>query len=299
MNIRHLETFSVLSKHLSFTKAAEELFISQPAISRQISSLESEFGCTLFERNRRVVKLTRHGEAFLKYADRMLKDHRAWLKKIDEINRETHICLSVGFMNYLCNKEIMKTIEMYSKANKGLEVNIIYKSPPALLKMLQNEELNLGFTLLHPEKQFKDLQVHMLEQHEMKLAVNEGHPLAGSISPVDLNRLSGDHLFCISSESNRMAYEHVQMIMKSSDFKPGKISYSSTTKHVFANVIDSGGITFCVDEPGVDIPENIVLLPFINAYSKANVSMVWNKKSKEAKTLNLIEKFLSKNSILP
>lgn len=67
MNDLQIEYFLTVAKHLSFTKAAKELYVSQPAISRQILSMEEELGHTLFERNNKSVKLTEAGEMFFNF----------------------------------------------------------------------------------------------------------------------------------------------------------------------------------------------------------------------------------------
>lgn len=67
MNDLQIEYFLSVAKHLSFTKAARELFVSQPAISRQILAMEEDLGYTLFERTNKSVKLTETGEMFFRF----------------------------------------------------------------------------------------------------------------------------------------------------------------------------------------------------------------------------------------
>lgn len=77
MTLNQLESFLVLAERLSFTQAAEDLFISQPALSRMISSLEQELGIQLFYRSSRSVSLTPAGRAFAKECPRILDSYRS------------------------------------------------------------------------------------------------------------------------------------------------------------------------------------------------------------------------------
>ena len=60
-----LHIFKIVAKHLSFTKAAEQLYLSQPAISKAIKNLEQDYKTTLFIRKRNSIELTAEGKSFL------------------------------------------------------------------------------------------------------------------------------------------------------------------------------------------------------------------------------------------
>ena len=82
MELRHLKYFLKLAEELSFVRAAEKLFISQPPLSRQIKELEKELGATLFERNNKRVILTDAGKFYEKEIQELLKN-------LDRINIQT------------------------------------------------------------------------------------------------------------------------------------------------------------------------------------------------------------------
>ncbi len=77
LTLNQLESFLVLAERLSFTQAADDLFISQPALSRMISSLEQELGIRLFYRSSRSVSLTPAGRAFARECPRILDSYRS------------------------------------------------------------------------------------------------------------------------------------------------------------------------------------------------------------------------------
>jgi DNA-binding transcriptional LysR family regulator len=73
LNLKHLKVFYYVAKHLSFTRAAQELFVTQPAVAMQIDALEKHYGVRFFTRRKRQLALTEAGEALFEYAERIMQ----------------------------------------------------------------------------------------------------------------------------------------------------------------------------------------------------------------------------------
>src|SRR3954467_14427459 len=84
---RHLLAFAALARLGSFTRAAQELFLTQSAVSHAIKALEDQAGCRLFERAGRRVALTQSGEQFLRHVDRILGEMKTARSGLDELTR--------------------------------------------------------------------------------------------------------------------------------------------------------------------------------------------------------------------
>ena len=76
VHLRDLRYFLAVAQQLSFTHAAETLYVSQPALSKQIRALERQLRVTLFERGRSAVQLTRAGAELVPHAERMVASGR-------------------------------------------------------------------------------------------------------------------------------------------------------------------------------------------------------------------------------
>src|SRR3954453_10664278 len=74
MELRHLRTIAAVARHGSFSKAADELYLAQSAVSQQVRRFEDELGVEVFRRNSRSVELTAEGEVVLEYAPRVLRE---------------------------------------------------------------------------------------------------------------------------------------------------------------------------------------------------------------------------------
>ena len=104
MDIRCLKYFVSVAKHMNFTRAAKECFISQTAMSQHISKMEEELGFKLFYRNNRYVELTPGGKVFLEEATNLLRkfDHAVFWSSVASMDYTGQ--LRVGFL--LCGKKI-------------------------------------------------------------------------------------------------------------------------------------------------------------------------------------------------
>jgi len=95
-HIRDLRYFLVVGQELHFTRAAERLFVSQPALSKQIRMLERQLGAPLFDRDRRTVRLTAVGAALLPYAQRVVEEWDVAFEAVREARSRQRATLTVG-----------------------------------------------------------------------------------------------------------------------------------------------------------------------------------------------------------
>ncbi len=125
MELRQLRYFLAVSRTLNFTRAAEEMHVAQPPLSRQISSLEEELGTRLIDREARPVRLTEAGNVFRERAAEILS-------RIDRLKDETTSAGRTG----------RQTLKI------GFEVSVLYGRLPGLLKRLRCDHPQLQFDLV-------------------------------------------------------------------------------------------------------------------------------------------------------
>ena len=98
MNDLQIDYFMAVATNLSFTKTSEELFVSQPAISRQISQLEKELGCKLFRRNNKGTSLTEEGKLYFDLFSEFKANLITTRMKADQISGKNNTLMRVGFL---------------------------------------------------------------------------------------------------------------------------------------------------------------------------------------------------------
>ncbi len=141
-----LQIFKIVANQSSFTKAAEQLFISQPAVSKTIRNIEDEYKTTLFLRKRNSIELTTEGKSFLIYANKILsvfsEMENQFLHKKDPFPGLITFGVSTTLANYIIPKVIAKFREQFPETN----FKIISENSKNIEELILNQELDFGIT---------------------------------------------------------------------------------------------------------------------------------------------------------
>jgi DNA-binding transcriptional LysR family regulator len=188
MDIIKLEAFLTLAETGNFTRAADELFISQPALSKQISSLEEELKVPLFNRSKKATSLTLYGEYFVPYAKNMLANYRNAKEHILQIENLNEGTLRFGATNFIGVYLIPFYLAKFQELFPGITLHFTINSSRNILSKLSSYELE--FILLSDyieidEKRFARIPWY---QDELRVIVGKKCPLfeQDSVSLQDL-----------------------------------------------------------------------------------------------------------------
>lgn len=143
MKFEHLIAFSRVAQHLSFSKAADSLYISQSALSRKISELEKAVGCPLFSRSTRFVQLTQAGHVFEVRAQRILRE---WEALCDEMayfqDRQSHRHIHIGYVASSALPFITRTLSSPDWPEDTSEISLHKAHSADSLRMLREGRLD-------------------------------------------------------------------------------------------------------------------------------------------------------------
>lgn len=179
MTTLQMASFLAAAKNKNFTKAAEELFSSQPTISRQIALLEEEVGFPLFNRGKKVLALTPGGNV-------MYQGLQDVLSNIDECIRQARQAM-VGLegsiaLGCLSGTDTERTINpftvCFSKAYPSIDVSMESGSYSHLRSKLDSGELDMVFTLSFELSSYADIQYRDYCCVDVFFIISEDHPLA-------------------------------------------------------------------------------------------------------------------------
>ncbi|WP_309244894.1 LysR substrate-binding domain-containing protein [Bacillus sp. WMMC1349] len=186
MEFRQLECFMVLCKELHFTRAAENLNMSQPSLSQQIKNLESEVGVPLFDRIGKKTALTEAGKVLLVHSQRIFHEIEQAESALSDLNGLRRGRLSIGSLltciSYLLPAAILKFKHLYPQ----IELSVLGLRTGDIRTGLLENNLDLGIAFLPVDDE--ELATIPLLTEELSLAVPLGHPFS-KLKEVDMKLL--------------------------------------------------------------------------------------------------------------
>ncbi|MBN9613861.1 MAG: LysR family transcriptional regulator [Actinobacteria bacterium] len=144
MNLEQLRGFAEIAQTGHFTRAAERLHLAQPSLSRQIGSLETELGVTLFHRARGNVALTAAGERLLPIAKRMLADAESAREEMAELSGLRRGRVRLGATPTLCTSLVTDVLADFREAHPGIDIEILERGSRSLIAALMEGALDLA-----------------------------------------------------------------------------------------------------------------------------------------------------------
>jgi len=173
MDLGQLRYFTKIVEHRSFTKAAHDCSVSQPALSQQISKLEKELGQPLFERQGRSIRLTPAGQLLHLQADKILQLADDAKKQITDDGETGRICLSAipTIAPYLLPIILKSVGSLFPKANFVIGED----TTDDLLKRCSNGDVDVGIVALPAAAKY--LTIEPLFDEELMLALSPDNPL--------------------------------------------------------------------------------------------------------------------------
>lgn len=152
MRLDQLRSFEAVARLSSFTRAAQELFLAQPSLSRQIGALEAELGAALFRRAPSGVTLTAAGEVLLPVTRRMLADARGAREQLDELAGLRRGRVRLGAPPTLCVSLVADVLAAYRAAHPGIELHITEGGSRSLVDALDEGALDLALVVTRGEQ---------------------------------------------------------------------------------------------------------------------------------------------------
>lgn len=135
----------VLYKHKNITKTAQELFTSQPSITKRLRKMEVEFGITIVKGGRRGVHFTPQGEFLARSADYVLFNLRRIKEKVQNMDTQVSGTLRIGLSNYSTKQKLPGILKTFKEKNPNVEFQVITGYSREIYDLVYNREVHVGF----------------------------------------------------------------------------------------------------------------------------------------------------------
>ena len=171
-----LKVFHTVAKRLNFTKAADELCITQPAVSKHIQEIENYFQLKLFDRNGTKIKLTEAGEILLQYTNQIFTLYGNLEFELNTLNERHSGKLRIGASTTIAQYVLSPLLADFHKKFTDITVTLIINNTEQIEQALQNKDIDFGII----EGQSKNASFKYTEfiKDEIVLVANINHPLA-------------------------------------------------------------------------------------------------------------------------
>lgn len=288
MNLLQLEYFVTLARFGSFRKTAEHLYVSQPAVSKQISLLEKEWGVPLFDRGYRVVTLTPSGKIMLDAIEQAQKefDDALYQAKRSSQAGKTELKLGIPESSNLGNlSDILSGFqqehpEVILKVGHFPTSQLLLRYPDGEYDMVINHERNL--------RNKSELELHTLAERRHVAIISRNHPLFEPGKTV-FEDLKKERVYVPAPEGTTLTMDYCAYICAHHGFTPREVIPLPNVESVLLAVKMDFGIAVLDDL--ISLPENLELEAVPTEVS-FELLMGWHKANRNPAVPMLAEQIL-------
>ena len=267
MNILQLKYFCTVAKYANISRAAEEHWISQSALSKSIAALESELGVRLFERVGRNIKLNESGKAFYARIGKLLLEFDDAVKFArDTFNQSANsVKLLMSAANFSAHKIWQKCNQHLPELN--LQVNSIYAATP-------NDIIQNDFLIFASPDEFNSMESIKLLEEDLFLVMGKNHPLAKS-EEIDLIETKAFEYQVFTPNENMS--KNLVLFCNKAGFQP-KIGYTTVDSITFFEMLTNNSYLALMPSlsAGAVFQGEVVLKPIANPISRRSIFIGWD-----------------------
>ena len=183
---RRLQVFHAVAKQSSFTKAADTLFMTQPAVTFQIKQLEEHFNTRLFDRGHGKISLSPAGEVVLEYAEKILSLSAELDTRISDLTGKIQGLLLIGASMTIAEFLLPRVLGEFKSAYPGVKARLTVANSETIEHGVAAHSLDIG--LIEAPSHLPGLSTEECGDDELQVVCSPGHPLAGlkAVTPKQL-----------------------------------------------------------------------------------------------------------------
>ncbi len=273
MELRHLRYCVTVADEQSFSRAAIRLRIAQPALSRQIKSLEREVGVDLFRRLSRGVTSTDPGRFFIEDARVILSDVDAAIQKVRRAQRGELGLLRIGFTaSASFNPFITRAIRDYRALYPKVEVELIEEATASLLARFRTGRLDVAFLRPAPGEA-EHLWSMLVLTEPLFVAMPSGHQFATK-KRINLRLLAHEEFILYPRQNGRALFDLIISVCREAGFSPHVLQIAPQLTSIVNLVATGIGLSIVPASIAQVATTGVVYRPLLRTSAKAEITLV-------------------------
>ncbi len=193
-----LQFFLAVSDTLSFSKASEELYVSQSTLSKNIRALEEELGVTLFERTTRTVRLSPAGSALIPYAKRITETYKDMTGSLQHYKKPDKNVIRIVTFPVMHLYGLAGLLAEYRRRHPAIKLQISEGDMTVTMKKLVMNDVDIALIRDVCLQDISNYHIHHRFDDEITMICDEKHPFAGRES-VSLSELAEEPIVCLNT----------------------------------------------------------------------------------------------------
>lgn len=280
MELRHLKYFIVVAEELSFSRAAVRLYISQPALSRQIKNLEDELRVSLFLRQPKGLKLTEAGSFFLEQAEDILQRSYEAVQSVKArySNIEADAPLVIGYIPTILQSFLGNTLHSFGLAYPQITVHFQEMSPNEQVKKLREGTIDIAFMGNPPDELDEEFVVECVKKVPIAALITDTHPLANQQS-INLAELATENFIGMSEETFPGRNDRIRDVCDYAGFVPNLHLFADSHASMIALVSAGRGVAIMPNEAASLPHPKVVFMSLHHPIYYARSTAVWRKQT--------------------
>jgi LysR family transcriptional regulator, benzoate and cis,cis-muconate-responsive activator of ben and cat genes len=286
MNLNHLRAFVAVAECLSFSKAAQRLHVSQPALSNQIRILEEDFDAKLFVRNRRTVSLSAIGKDILDDAERLLSDVEEIKQRVRRVSKGAVGMLRIGFVASATPEIIPRMTISFRKNFPDAKLEL--KNIPTVQQVdaLRRRMLDVGIVRL-PLRE-PDIEVFPLSSEPFAIVFPKQHPLRVHPS-LSVRSLQEEPFISYSERLAPAFFQHWTGLCRKAGFTPRSVQEVAEMETASALVSAGVGVAILPEGVARRYSRSLVVVPLKEERIRSEIGIAFLKLNPPPLVRRLVE----------
>ncbi|MBD2261256.1 LysR family transcriptional regulator [Pseudanabaena sp. FACHB-2040] len=276
MELRNLRYFVTVAEELHFGRAAERLQLTQPALSKQIASLEKELGAQLFTRTKRTVALTAAGQVFWEQAVQILAQLEEAIHLIQRTARGEAGHLRIGFTETATHTVLPALVRRFRDRFPNVKLTMLELCTEAQVAALTVRQIDVAF--LHPPIDERGLKLYSLLEEDFVAVLPKQHPLL-SYEQIPVSAFADEPLIIHPRKEGPALYDGLIQICQQAGFQPKIVQESISARTRICLVAAGIGISFVPQSVQPSVVPDVACRALADCPMKLKFAAAWQQSS--------------------